>query len=180
MSKNMDNQFYNLIKEAAGSKYSDKDLEVFMDGFLEKLAKEMLPMDKKANSVFNNSLLKSLGTGTGALAMGLAGAAVAKGIMSSSAALVNHGLENKFDMALAQVMSTNRVVKGANPDRVKTYARTIFKFAPHVASDPNLLSSILANAVLGEGIDPQTIKTLTELEGRYKDNSSTQLPRLGY
>jgi hypothetical protein len=58
----------------------------------------------------------------------------------------------------------------ADRGRVKGYADTVFRFAPNVASDVNLLTSILANAVHGESIDPMTIKTLTELENRFTSN----------
>ena len=106
------------------------------------------------------------------LAAGLAGAGVVHSINSWRQSSTNVVLRNKFEMALAQVMATNRVVKGSNPEKAKAYAETIFKFAPNVAADPNLLGSILANAVLGEGIDSMTIKSLVDLEGRHNDNTA--------
>ena len=121
------------------------------------------------NEAIGNAALKA---GFG-LAAGLAGAGIVKGFNMMGGHLSSTGLRNKFEMALAQVMATNRVVKGASPERAKSYAETIFKFAPNVAADPNLLGSILANAVLGEGIDSMTIKSLVDLEGRHNDNNSS-------
>jgi len=105
------------------------------------------------------------------LAASLLGAGIVAGVSKGFGVVKDHNLRGKFDMALAQVMASNKIVKQARPERVKEYAETMFRFAPHVASDPNLLGSILANAVLGESIDPQTIKTLVDLEGRYVDNN---------
>ncbi len=107
-------------------------------------------------------------------AAGLIGAAVVKGVSSASDFASNSALKSKFNTAFEQVSSTNRVVKGADKTKARAYAETIFKFAPHVAADPNLLSSVLANAVLGEGIDQMTIKSLTDLEGRYITNNETK------
>lgn len=152
---------------------SEEEVNAFMEGF------EAQMLNKEA-SLFNGNLGNVILNGMSnpnaqkaafGLAAGLLGAAIVKGVNSGSSAVANYNLRNKFEMALAQVMSTNRVVKGAKPEKAKEYAETLFRFAPHVASDPNLLSSILANAVLGEGVDPQTIKTLVDLEGRYVDNN---------
>jgi hypothetical protein len=118
----------------------------------------------------------SLQVGFGkALGEGVGGILMAAGIQSvgSLAGIVNNNnLHTKFLISLEKVIATNRIVKEANKNKVREYAETMFKFAPNVATDPNLLSSVLANAIQGESIDPMTIKTLTELEGRYKDNTT--------
>lgn len=115
---------------------------------------------------------KALGEGTaraglalGALAL-LAGGRVAyKGIQGSF-------LSGKFQQALEKVKASNILIQSADPAKVESYAATIFKFAPHIAADPNLLSAVLANAIHGEGIDPMTIKTLQEMEERYNKGAT--------
>ena len=175
-----------MVKEAATSFYKNpEDLERFMDGFIKEAQGNLFGSagwgDYFRNPAFKEHLVQGMASGGGkalaTLGVGLLGAAVVKGINSSSKAANTAALRTKFQAALQKVMESNRVIKGAKPYRVVEYADTIFKFAPHVASDPNLLSQILANAVLGEGIDPQTIKVLTELETRVVDlNSSTSIP----
>lgn len=111
---------------------------------------------------------EAIGKGMGSL--GLALGATAIGTLYGAAKDMN--LHNLFLKALERAVNSNTILKEASKERVIQYAETIFKFAPNVATDANLLSSILANAVHGEGIDPMTIKTLTELESKYKDNRS--------
>lgn len=170
------NKILGMVKEAAASQYSDETaLNAFMEGF-----------EKSAAGYFNNiitsktfqqELRRSLGSNVGKVGLGLGasllGAAIVKGVNTVGSKIDSSQLRAKFEQALQQVSQNNRVVKGSKPERVRDYAETIFKFAPHVAADQNLLSSILANAVLGEGIDPQTIKVLTELESRYIDSQSS-------
>lgn len=154
------------IRELAMEKFaSTEEVDAFMEGF-EKEA----TLSSVLQTMATSGEFRKAGIGLG---VGLLGAAIVKGISSGSSAIADRQLRGRFDMALAQVMSGNKIVRGAKPERTKDYAETIFRFAPHVASDPNLLGSILANAVLGESIDPQTIKTLVELEGRYTDNHRT-------
>lgn len=164
-----------LIKEAAAASFKDEgQREAFLDGFLKEAAISLGPIF--SNPEFTSGLANGVGKSLATLGVGLMGAALVKGINSTSKTLSGAGLRGKFEAALSQVKANNRVVRGAKSERVNDYAETIFKFAPHVASDPNLLSSILANAVLGEGIDPQTIKAITELESRYvENNKSTNL-----
>lgn len=111
---------------------------------------------------FGEGLHKALGTGVGALALGFG----VHGLSTMLSGANTQALKGKFDKAFAEVTAHNPIVQNAEPAKVRSYAETIFKFAPHVACDANLLSSILANAVHGEGIDPMTIRTLADLEGR--------------
>lgn len=158
------------IRELAMEKFASvEEVDAFMAGF-----------EKSAlfHGNFGGVLMKGLNNielakPLGALAVGLAGAAIIKSVSSGTAIASEYKLRGRFDMALAQVMSGNKIVRGARPEKVKDYAETIFRFAPHVASDPNLLASTLANVVQGEGIDANTVKMLVELEGRYTDNNRT-------
>ena len=104
------------------------------------------------------------------LATGLAGAAMVGGVNSYMSSSSNSALRSQFEKALALVIANNPYVKRAPKDRVKDYAETIFKFAPHVAADPNILGSVLANVIQGEGIDQMTIKNLVDLESLHKEN----------
>lgn len=143
---------------------SEEAADAFMEGFCKTAAENH---EKVAANW-------SFGEGAAKAGMGIAGGLLTAGIVSGISTFnrnrENYAMRGKFDMALASVVSTNKIVKGARPEKVRDFAETFFSFAPHVASDPNLLGSILSNALLGESIDPQTIKTLVELEGRYNDN----------
>lgn len=157
---------------------SEEATDAFMAGFEKEVMEKAASQGQLFGSAFGgyarnflgNQNVQKVGLGLGA---SLIGATLIKGLSAGSNAVTSKNLRGKFEMSLAQVMSSNKIVKGARPEKVKDFAETFFKFAPHVASDPNLLGSILANAVLGESIDPQTIKTLVELENKHVDNSNT-------
>jgi hypothetical protein len=126
-------------------------------------------------------------TGLGEFLIGHAGKAVATGVTGLALGLGIHGVSSalnaagtanlraKYEEALRHVTSTNPLLGQADSAKIRSYGETIFKFAPHVAADPNLLSSILANAVHGEGIDPMTVKTLAELESRVIDSRKNSM-----
>lgn len=176
------------LREMALEKFaSEEEVDAFMDGFMKEASMFDFTPGRGSDSStgakglsqstsFGPSIGHSLISGitdsvarsTGGL---LVNSAVA-GLGSLMGQASSMALYRKFMEALNKATAMNKVLKGANKDKVLQYGETIFKFAPHVATDPNLLSSILANAIHGEGIDPVTIKTLTELEGRYKDNVS--------
>lgn len=163
-----------IVREEAANTYTDPvQLEAFMEGF-EKTAADLFGGGMLLR-LAGNEMVQKAAVGLGA---GLLGAALVKGVSSGSSAISNNMLKSKFEMALSQVTSSNKVVKGANPAKVRSYATTLFSFAPHVASDVNMLSTLLTNAVLGEGVDASIMKAVTDLEGRYKENNSTG-PLLG-
>lgn len=157
----------SFVHEKAMEKFAGN--KVAADAFIAGFCKE-------AEDSFRTIAAKAgVGLAAGVLGAGLVGA-----INSYRASSMDSALRQKFERALAQVIANNRVVKGAPVEKAKTYAETIFKFAPNVAADANLLSSILANAVLGEGIDQMTIKNLVDLEGRYRDNTGFRpIPSFG-
>ncbi len=119
--------------------------------------------DKNMAGEFATNVAKSLGGGVGSL---LLNGAVTGGMKLFNTASHTHEYY-KFTQALKRVIETNRLVKNADREKVMSYADTLFKFGPHVASDANLLSQLLSNAIHGEGIDPNTIETVTRLEERY-------------
>lgn len=172
---------FEKVKDYAMEKFAGDEAAVA--DFLDAFSKEVL--QKQAN-VFTREIGgsgKKTETGTDAMVKGftsemgksLGGMAIglgATGLGTLYNAAKEMNLHGKHLQALLRAYESNPILKETPKEKVKQYADTIFKFAPHVATDPNLLSSILANAIHGEGIDPMTIKTLTELESRYKDNTT--------
>jgi hypothetical protein len=155
---------FEIVKEEASKTYiNETELTAFMQGF------------EKESSIWSavearpEVLAAGIKAGMGIVA-GLAGVGIYKAITSTSSTITNFALKSKFESALQFVKNNNKIVKNGNQAKVDSYAHTLFSFAPHVAADPNILSSLLANAVLGEGIDPMTVKSITDLEGRYKEN----------
>ena len=156
----------DIVREEAGKIYTDQvQLEAFIQGFEKQSS---LWSDIIKHPELTNTAVKAV-MGLGA---GLVGAGIYKTITGTSNAITNYALKSKFESALQFVRTNNKIVKNGNQAKVDSYANTLFSFAPHVASDPNILSSLLANAVLGEGIDPMTVKSITDLEGRYQENHS--------
>lgn len=134
--------------------------------FTEGFVKEAFPMGELQKGI------------AGALGKGAVGLGLGLGVYGISAMMhqTNQShLHSKFQSVLSQVRERSPLIKNAPDERVSSYAETIFKFAPHVATDPNLLTAILSNAVHGEGIDPMTIRTLGELESRYIESKKGAL-----
>jgi hypothetical protein len=177
----------NKVKAYALEKYAgDKESAAeFIDGFVETMVKKAATGDpsraqqafsaaaSQLNKVTGSNTMKTIGKNVyDTVGKGIGGILVNMGVtgVGTAAAIVhNNNLHTKFLSALEKAISSNSIIRQYNKDKVRQYAETIFKFAPNVAADVNLLSSILANAIHGEGIDPMTIKTLTDLESRYRD-----------
>lgn len=79
--------------------------------------------------------------------------------------------QNKFNHALSYAVNSNTILSGANKSQVKDLAQSVYNIAPNAASDPNVLTSVLANAVhygeVGSGLDPRTARDLMELEEKH-------------
>ena len=149
------------IKQMGLEKFAgDEEMaEAFVEGFV----KEAFDL-----ASFNEGVGGSIGKAVGGTMMGMAIAGFGKAMQN----VQSGALHNQFMTALEHAVSMNPVLKQADREKVVRYADTIWKFAPHVSTDANLLSSILANAIHGDGIDPMTIRTLTDLEGRYTQNQT--------
>ena len=83
---------------------------------------------------------------------------------------------SRFEAALRTCLSSNdsagQIIKSAPPEKVRSLATTIFNYAPNVASDVNLLKTLLATFVNSDGMDSTTIRSLQELEmNRQKINT---------
>jgi len=173
----------NEVKQMGLEKFAgdEKLADEFLAGFvtqvmLEKEAAE--EVEKQANAAQSRVMgpgesvakgfLEQAGKSAGGLAVGT-GLWMFSGAAKS---VVDQFRYNRFKTALLQAISNSHILQTAERSKVEHYADTIYKFAPMVATDPNLLQSVLTNAVHGDGIDIMTIKSLTDLEGRWKDNSS--------
>lgn len=157
------NDLEQLTKRASEILGSEEQGQAFVDGLLKEAS-------------FGQLVSEGFGKGLGGAAIGLMAGGVAAGIGALITQSQKAQLHVKFQTALNQVKASNRLVKAAPAARVDAYASTIFNFAPHVAADPNLLGSVLANVIQGESMDPMTLKMLSELEGRYVENSTFKLP----
>lgn len=162
----------NKIKQLGLEKFAGD--AVMANAFVQGFTRQALTKQAFDLSEFNKGVGGAIGKGLGATAMGAGLHVLNKAVNSVQMG----GLHNQFMSSLEHAVATNPVLKQADHERVLNYAETVFKFAPHVATDANLLSSILANAVHGDGIDPMTIRTLTDLDGKYMENhSSTFSPK---
>lgn len=182
------NQLREKAKEQMG--FNDVQADAFVDGFVKEAA---------AGVGFNNvaaggqappaqaghgrdpwnattsithgvvdNFARNIGGGLGNLAMNSLVSGVASLVGSARDSL----LHRKFTESLKTVIENNRIVRNADRNKVMSYADTIFRFAPHVASDVNLLTQLLSNSIHGEGVDPTTIETVTRLEERLNKDTS--------
>lgn len=146
----------------------------FVAGFISQVMLEKEAAAQHTNAPFDavqelsKGFLSETGKSVGGMAVGMGLSGIAGGVRF----VTDHFRYNKFLKALAQAISGSHILQSAPKAKVENYADTIYKFAPNVATDPNLLQSVLTNAVHGDGIDIMTIKSLTDLEGRWSDNSS--------
>lgn len=166
---------FELRKEAQEKLgLTDAQADAFVDGFVKEAGMfdfVTRPGGKDADITvahdvvkgFGESLGKGIGGGIGSLMVNATVAGIA-GLVGSAQDAATY---RQFTEALKQVIESNRIVRNADRNKVMSYAQTIYKFAPHVAADANLLSQLLANAIHGEGVDPSTIETITRLEERY-------------
>lgn len=147
----------------------------FVDGMLGAAVGQPTPDPKKGlgrpADTLQHTILKGMGTSFGA---GIGGMLVTSAITGAGTlynSVHNKALHSKFLQALYRAVESNTILKQAPREKVSQYAETIFRFAPNISTDSNILSSVLANAIHGEGIYPDTIKMLTDIEAKYMDNS---------
>lgn len=175
----MNEQIIEQIYSVAMEKYANEEqAQAFVEGFMKEAAFGLSALNGFGGAVgsvtSNPEFQKSLAKAAVGLGAGLAGAAIVKGLSTAGSGADYLILKRKYDNSLAHALSISRTVKGGKPDRVKSFGDTIFKFAPHVASDPHLLTTILEAAVLSDGLDPTTIKNLVDLENKYRDNTEAK------
>lgn len=142
---------------------------------LEKEAADKEAMQKEAAERpqdLGRTLMEGAAKSLGESAAGLVANTAVAGLMAGSRLVTDQFRYQRFLRALEHAIASNRVLRDTPKAKVQRYADTVYNFAPLVAVDPNLLGSVLANAVLGDGIDLMTIKSLTDLESRHRDNGS--------
>lgn len=135
---------------------------------------------------------KTVGKNSDGLARDIARGAADKATNIAIAGLAGLGLHNylksrrnaetigqfaDYQNALATVAGRNERLANENSERLNELGNSIFKFAPTVASDPNVLETVLDNAVQYDGLDPQTVRSLQELEERYRKMNEVPAPR---
>lgn len=141
-----------------------------LDKFLEKEADAKGSLTKEANigNFIGEGFGKAIG---GAAAAALAGGAIV-GLRSIVNQAKNNALRPSFEQSLRTAMSgvdpASEILRN-NKQKVRSFAETIFNFAPHAACDPNILKGILAHVIQGDSIDPQTIRSLMEIEEKQKN-----------
>lgn len=111
----------------------------------------------------------------GKLGLGLAVGAGVYGLSKAKEGSAYAAKKVKYLYALRTVQERNPVLKSIPVEELRKYGDTLFNFAPSVVTDPNMLSTLLINAVHGEGIDLTTIKTLVDLEDKYSGKNNFQI-----
>jgi hypothetical protein len=96
---------------------------------------------------------------------GLASAAINKIGKSYSAGNNRQAYEAAFREAVA-----NSDLLQQDPAKARKMGETIFRVAPTISGDANLLTNILNNSIHGDSMDLQTVKVLTELEEKHTKN----------
>ena len=81
--------------------------------------------------------------------------------------------KNKFEAAYRQALSTNKMLDGIDPVKLRSLADTIFRLAPTVACDPNLLSTTLQAQIHdAQGMSTKVARELVDLEDKISGRSS--------
>lgn len=167
------------IKQLGLEKFAGNEAmaDEFVKGFVAHVAMEKVAAggfkgkddeDDNYGHDFTKGLINNLGKNIGSLGVNLGVGAGVAGYRF----VTDIARHSRFLKALEQVLATSDFLMKQPREKVERYADTIYKFAPMVATDPNLLQSVLTNAVHGDGVDIMMIKTLTDLEGRWKDNGA--------
>lgn len=161
------------VKELGMEKFAGNEelADQFVAGFIAHVMMEKEAADRNPQDLpreFADNAMGQLGKGVGGI---LSHGAVGVG-MASYRFVADQFRYQRFLKSLQHAVASSHFLREQNRAKVENYANTIYKFAPLVAEDPNLLQSVLTNAVQGDGIDLMTIKSLTDLEGRHRDNGS--------
>lgn len=153
--------------------YSKEDAESIAEYFYQSMDEDLV----KQAGLFDNPKFTEEVLRTGAkLSVGVLAGAGLLGAHGLYQGLVQRPVQNRrFDAALEQAIQRNQVLQHAERSKVNDMANTIRKFAPNAAADPNLLSSILSNAVMMDGVDPTVLQSLLNLERTYKDTNKLSI-----
>lgn len=162
-------ELYELgMEKFAGDESAAKD---FVKGFLKEAFEKSAGLPETFFQAARSGAGKTVGTAAAAFGVGLG----IHGISSMLNSAKTENLRTVYQSSLSKVVASNPLLHDADQQKLNSYAETIFKFAPHVACDANLLSSILAHINQGEGIDPMIIRTLTDLEAKLVESKKNAL-----
>jgi hypothetical protein len=165
---------YGLEKFAGNEELANE----FVKGFVTQVAMEKAASDGRGrgreDEGYGKQLMRSVvdnfGRNVGSLGVNmLTGTAMGIGRF-----VADGSRHTRFLEALRQALASSEFLQKQPRAKVENYANTIYKFAPMVSTDPNLLQSVLTNAVHGDGVDITIIKTLTDLESRWRESGSIQ------
>jgi len=149
--------------------YSKEDAESIAEYFYQTLDEDLV---KQAGLLDSTAFAKGLGEGAAKVGLGIAAGAGLLGAHGLYQGLIQRPIQNRrFDAALEQAIQRNQILQHTDRAKVDDMANTIRKYAPNASADPNLLSSILSNAVMMDGIDPTVLQSLLNLERTYKDTN---------
>lgn len=136
---------------------------------LEKFEKaEGLTKKADAAGVLGNAFVQGIGGAAAAALMGGALIGLRNAVNSAKNNSLRPAFEQSLKTAMAGVDPASEILRN-NKQKVRSFAETIFNFAPHAACDPNILKGILAHVVQGDSIDPATVRSLMELEEKKKN-----------
>lgn len=163
-----------LIKTAQVNCGNDpEEIDRFIASFVETLEKRAANQRGQEFSA-TQEVLKGM---SGALGKGVTGIGMQLGLLAASAisnAVTNSGLRAKFLQAMETAIRRSSILQQADKQKVMSFGETIFKFAPSVATDANILGMVLTNAIHGETLDPMTLQTLQNMERSYRDRTQSQ------
>jgi len=167
----METEFYLELQKKAEALFpsDEKSRKDYVEGFVTKVA-GILDAKFEDHSLGDSFFTRGIAQSAGKALVGGVAAAGFASLMGAVNVVKAHALYNKFLQALDEAIKSTPVLRAADKNKLMNFGNTIFKFAPHVATDTNVLETVLSNAIHGNSLDPMTIRMLTELEGRYRDS----------
>lgn len=149
-----------------------------MDFGLNSFLKQEVKPAQGGKHTVGNEVLGSAGKAIGAASVaaiaGLGGLAVSKALGK----VQNVADRRAFERSLERAVANNAMLRDGDEEKINRFAETIFRFAPNVAKDPNLLANILSNSVHYESLDLETIRAVTELEEKHAKNNPSVARKL--
>lgn len=146
----------------------------------EEIVKEYDSLEKQALAYMPVAFSRGMNEGASKVFGGVGAAALMGAGLIGISKVVNRTVTqpiaySKFKAAVEQAIQKNQVLQHADKARVHAIADSIFKYAPNAGADANLLSSILSNAVMMDGIDPQVVQSLVNLEKTYSESRKVNI-----
>jgi len=161
-----------LIKTAQAQCGDDPEaVDAFVASFVTTLEKQAA---QSSTFTPSDEILKGMSNTFG---KGVSGIGMQLGLMAASAigsAVSNSTLKTKYLKAMETAIRRSSILQQADKSKVMSFGDTIFKFAPSVATDANVLGMVLANAIHGETLDPMTIQSLQNMERSYRERTANQ------